>query len=292
MGIWLHPRRARRLAASLPPEMLLVEARVAMAERLPPFEALVVDPLAGDSLGVDAVLEICARWRNVPTLVYTSLDLGVATALLTLGRAGLCRVAIERLDDGPAALREAFTALARESVLERGLDLVTRAIGGLPLDVRGMIVGVLRQPAAMQSVDELARQGDLHRRSLERRLRRDSLPCAADLLALGRVAMAYLHLHQTAAPVADAARLLGYATQRTMTDHAKLCAGMSLGELRSRTPMEFIAAVRSTRLRHRVGRAAVQQPRRAVPATVGLTGTMLYELHEPYATSPIGCRDE
>lgn len=251
LGVWLHPRRQRRLAAALPADVLLVEARPELGDRLPVFETLIVDPLATGQVDTAGVLAVCQRWRNVPTLVYTELATGVASALLTLGREGLRRVAIERLDDGPAALRETLAALRMEGVQLRGLALVERAVGGLPPALRETLATTLQRPAAVQSVTTLADRCGRHRRSLERWLRREGLPPAADLLALARVAAAYVHLHGSDAPVADAARRLGFATQRTLSEHARVLAGLPLRELRRLPPEQFVDAVRRMRWRER-----------------------------------------
>lgn len=246
IGVALHPRRFRRLESALP--------RVALVPLLGdgggptlPLDGLIVDPWAADRLDVERILVLRRRFSDVPALVYTELAPGVAPALLALGRAGLSRVVLERIDDSPAALREAVDDLRREEARSDALKVLADALGPLPTPLERALEAMQGVPAAEQSVARLARGAGAHRRALERCCASSDLPTPSQMLALLRIVEAYELLRGTRELVATVSQRLGFRTIRTLQDQSRAAFGCTVSGLRRLEPEEFAERLQSNR---------------------------------------------
>lgn len=239
LGLLLHPRRARKLAAALPVGL----AYVSPYETDAALDALVLDPMATGRCDAESVLSACRRWPEAPVLVYTELAPGIAPALLALGRAGAQRVLLERVDDAPETIRTAVAALDDGLCRAEGLDLLHATCGVLPDDLRAAIDALLAMPAATHSAERFARLLGVHRRSMERRLARLGLPEPAVLLALARLTVAYALMRRAGGTVHRTSRRLGFTTVRTLQAQARHFAGAPLTVLRDLEPDDLIAVL-------------------------------------------------
>lgn len=271
LGLLLHPRRARKLAAALPVGLSYVSPYETHAA----LDALVLDPMATGRCDAESVLSACRRWPDVPVLVYTELAPGIAPALLALGRAGAQRVLLERVDDAPETIRGAVAALDDGVCRAEGLDLLHATCGVLPDDLRAAIEALLALPAATHSAERFARLLGVHRRSVERRLARLGLPEPAVLLALARLTVAYALMRRADGTVHRTSRRLGFTTVRTLQTQARHFAGAPLTVLRDLEPNALIAVLRQACRARGARLAAVKEPTAEIVHLGGQAGGRL-----------------
>jgi len=179
--------------------------------RTRPVELAVVDPLLA---------------------LYTTLSPAVAAVLLGLGQSGIDRVVFARYDDHPARLREVLAAEEARSTSHRLREQLAWMLAPLPSELRWVLEEVLRSPAELQTVQDVAARARVDRRTFERWFLRLGLRSPRHFLAAARVLHAHRLLQDPGFTVDDVAQRLGYAQTKTLQLHARAYLGLTLGEMR------------------------------------------------------------
>ena len=102
----------------------------------------------------------------------------------------------------------------------------------LPSELRWVLEEVLRSPAELQTVQQVAARARVDRRTFERWFARLGLPSPRHLLAAARVLYAHRLLQDPGFTIDDVAQRLGYAQTKTLQLHARAYLGLTAGEMR------------------------------------------------------------
>src|SRR5690349_21927990 len=222
----------RAVAARFP----LVHARTwddaLTAIRGRPVELAVVDPLLSGTASAHEIERLRRLFPSLPLLLYTSLSPATAGVLLALGQAGIRDVVIFRYDDHPSRLSELLAQEEARSASRQLLEQVASVLTPLPSELRWVFEDVLRSPAELQTVQQVAARARVDRRTLERWFLRLGLPSPRHFLAAARVLYAHRLLQDPGFTIEDVAQRLGYSQTKTLQLHARAYLGLTLGELR------------------------------------------------------------
>ena len=212
-----------------------------------PVELAVVDPLLGEEPRPHAIERLRLLFPSLPLLVYTELSPVTASALLTLGRAGIERAVFQRFEDGPKALRALLEAELEHSVSRQVVAALQERLRELPEPVRDALETMLYDPGAGLTVSELAARARLSRRTCERFFTRLGLPSPKWVMLLMRLLYAHRLLLDPGHTVEDVAIKLGYGKVRTLQRHLRAVFHLSAGELRASLSFEEALALVSRR---------------------------------------------
>jgi len=215
--------------------------------RTRPVELAVVDPLLGDVPRPHAIERLRLLFPSLPLLVYTELSPVTASALLTLGRAGIQRAVFQRFEDGPNALRTVLEAELEHSVSRQVVTALRERLRELPENIRNALEMMLYDPGAGLTVSELAGRALLSRRTCERFFTRLGLPSPKSVMLLMRLLYAHRLLLDPGHTVEDVAIKLGYGKVRTLQRHLRTVFNLSAGELRASLSFEDALALISRR---------------------------------------------
>lgn len=210
-----------------------------------PLEMAVLDPGLSGEPRAQEIERIRVLFPSLPLILYTRLLPNIAPVLLRLGQAGVQRVVIASHDDHPAKLGEALADEAAHAVSHRLIDWISDLLGGYPGELRWAIETMIREPASVQSVQQLALRARMDRRTCLRWFARAHLPPPSVMLMVLRVVYAHSLLQDPGYTVEDVAAKLGYAQTRTFAQNVKEVLGMTPGELRVSLSVEdALATVR------------------------------------------------
>jgi AraC-like DNA-binding protein len=225
--------RLRRAAAARFP---LAHARTwndAVATiRSRPVELAVVDPALTSMPSATEIGWLRRLFPSLPLILYTTLSPNTAAVLLQLGQAGICDLVLFRYDDHPARLRDVLSLEEARSASRQLLDQVATVLAPLPSELRWVIEEVLRAPAELQTVQQVAARARVDRRTFERWFARLGLPSPRHFLAAARVLYAHRLLQDPGFTIDDVAQRMGYAQTKTLQAHARLYLGLTAGEMR------------------------------------------------------------
>src|SRR5437899_7344606 len=98
--------------------------------------------------------------------------------------------------------------------------------------LRWVLEEVLRSPAEVQTVQQVATRARVDRRTFERWFMRVGLPSPRHFLAAARVLYAHRLLQDPGFTIEDVAVRLGYAQTKTLQLHARTYLGLTAGEMR------------------------------------------------------------
>ena len=202
------------------------------AIRARPVELAVVDPLLTGTASAREIERLRLLFPSLPLLLYTSLSPATATVLLALGQAGIRDVVIFRYDDHPSRLCELLAQEEARSASRQLLDQVAEVLAPLPSELRWVLEEVLRSPAELQTVQQVAARARVDRRTFERWFARLGLPSPRHFLAVARVLYAHRLLQDPGFTIEDVAQRLGYAQTKTLQLHARSYLGLTAGEMR------------------------------------------------------------
>src|SRR5207247_3709623 len=111
-------------------------------------------------------------------------------------------------------------------------DQLAGVLAPLPSELRWVVEEVLRAPAELQTVQQVAARARVDRRTFERWFARLGLPSPRHFLAAARVLYAHRLLQDPGFTVEDVAQRLGYAQTKTLQLHARAYLGLTAGEMR------------------------------------------------------------
>src|SRR5216110_2524827 len=197
-----------------------------------PVELAVVDPLLSGDARSQEIERLRVLFPSLPLILYTSLTPQTATVLLALGQRGIRHVVFSRYDDHPAHLRHVLAQEEARSTSQQLLDQFAWALSPLPSELRWVLEEVLRSPAEVQTVQQVAARARVDRRTFERWFMRVGLPSPRHFLAAARVLYAHRLLQDPGFTIEDVAVRLGYAQTKTLQLHARTYLGLTAGEMR------------------------------------------------------------
>src|SRR2546427_19924 len=178
--------KLRRAAA---PRFPVVHARTwddALATiRTGPVELAAVDPQLEGSPSAREIERLRVLFPSLPLILYTALTPATAAVLLALGHSGINAVVFTRIDDHPARLREVLAHEEARSASRQLLDQLAAVLAPLPSELRWVVEEVLRAPADLQTVQQVAARARVDRRTFERWFARLGLPSPRHLFMGG-----------------------------------------------------------------------------------------------------------
>src|SRR6266705_3457962 len=179
--------------------------------RTRPVELAAVDPQLEGSPSAREIERLRLLFPSLPLILYTALSPATAAVLLALGHSGIQAVVFTRLDDHPARLREVLAHEEARSASRQLLDQLAAVLAPLPSELRWVVEEVLRAPAELQTVQQVAPRA---------------------FLAAARVLYAHRLLQDPGFTIDDVAQRLGYAQTKTLQLHARSYLGLTAGEMR------------------------------------------------------------
>src|SRR5436309_10621085 len=200
--------------------------------RTRPVELAAVDPQLEGSASAHEIERLRMLFPSLPLMLYTSLSPATGAVLLALGQTGIRAVVFTRIDDHPARLREVLAHEEARSASRQLLDQLAGVLAPLPSELRWVVEEVLRAPAELQTVQQVAERARVDRRTCERWFTRLGLPSPRHFLAAARVLYAHQLLQDPGFTIEDVAERLGYARTKTLQLHARTYLGLTLREMR------------------------------------------------------------
>jgi len=210
-----------------------------------PLELGVLDPALDGVARSQEIERLRVLFPSFPLILYTQLTPAVAPVLLRLGQIGIRQVVIARHDDHPARLTELLAGEAAHAISGQLMSALSDLLEGCPHELRWAIETAIREPGAVQSVQDLATRSRMDRRTCLRWFAKAKLPAPSVTLMVLRVIYAHRLLQDPGYTVEDVAMKLGYAQTRSLAQNVKEVLGMTPGELRvSLSPEDVLARVR------------------------------------------------
>lgn len=197
-----------------------------------PVEMAVVDPGLSGEPRTQEIERMRVLFPSLPLILYGELSPTIARILLRLGNAGIREAVIAGHDDHPDRLRDLLVAEATRAVSGELVSAILRSLEWCPGELRWAIETIIREPGAIQSVQDLADRARMDRRTCGRWFVRAGLPPPSVMLMVLRVLYAHRLLQDPGYTVEDVASKLGYAQTRTLAQNVKEVLGVTPGELR------------------------------------------------------------
>ena len=210
-----------------------------------PLEMAVADPALSGEARAQEIERLRVLFPSLPLILYTRLSPAIAPVLLRLGHAGIRQVVIAQHDDHPGRLRDLLMGEAAHAVSHRLISSISDLLAECPGELRWAIETIIREPTAVQSVQELAQRARMDRRTCLRWFARAHLPPPRVMLMVLRTVYAHRLLQDPGYTIDDVAAKLGYGQTRTFQQNVKEVLGMTAGEIRvALSPDEALAIVR------------------------------------------------
>src|SRR5207302_434669 len=133
--------------------------------RTRPVELAAVDPQLEGSPSAREIERLRVLFPSLPLILYTALTPATAAVLLALGHSGINAVVFTRIDDHPARLREVLAHEEARSASRQLLDQLAAVLAPLPSELRWVVEEVLRAPAELQTVQQVAARARVDRRT-------------------------------------------------------------------------------------------------------------------------------
>ena len=210
-----------------------------------PVEMAVIDPALEGPPRAHEIERLKLLFPSLPVLLYTRLTPTMGPVLLRLGKAGVRQILLAGHDDHSRRIVEVLLAEASFAVSARLVAAITDLLSDCPGELRWAIETMVRQPAEVQSVKDLADRARMDRRTLLRWFAKAELPPPRAMLTALRVVYAHRLLQDPGYTIEDVATKLGYSQSKTFALNVKDVFGMTPGEIRvALTPDEAISIVR------------------------------------------------
>src|SRR5881628_1829714 len=148
--------------------------------RARPVELAAVDPQLEGGPSPREIERLRVLFPSLPLILYTALSPATAAVLLALGHSGITAVVFTRLDDHPARLREVLAHEEARSASRQLLDQLTAVLAPLPSELRWVVEEMLRAPAELQTVQQVAARARVAPFFFERCVARRRLPAPHD----------------------------------------------------------------------------------------------------------------
>ncbi len=197
-----------------------------------PLEMAVLDPGLSGEPRAPEIERIRVLFPSLPLILYTRMQPDIAPVLLRVGKAGVNRVVIANYDDHPAQLGDTLADEAAHAVSHRLISWIDDLLGQYPGELRWAIETMIREPASVQTVHQLAARARMDRRTCLRWFARAELPPPSVMLMVLRVVYAHSLLQDPGYTVENVATKLGYAQTRTFAQNVREVLGKTPGEMR------------------------------------------------------------
>src|SRR5437764_9601486 len=122
-------------------------------------------PVNNGSTTASSTGRLRVLFPSLPLILYTSLTPQTAAVLLALGQRGIRHVVFSRYDDHPVHLRHVLAQEEARSTSQQLLDQFAWALSPLPSELRWVLEEVLRSPAEVQTVQQVATRARVDRRT-------------------------------------------------------------------------------------------------------------------------------
>lgn len=210
-----------------------------------PVEIAVIDPALDAEPRAYEIERLKVLFPSLPVILYTHLTPTIAPVLLRLGKTGIRQILLAGHDDHPQRLAELLVSEETQAVSAQLMDAISDVLDACPGELRWAIETMVREPATVQSVKQLADRARMDRRTCLRWFARAALPPPSVMLMVFRAVYAHRLLQDPGYTVEDVAAKLGYAQTRSLTLNVKEVFGLTPGELRvSLSPDQALAVVR------------------------------------------------
>ena len=210
-----------------------------------PVEIAVLDPALEGAPRAQEIERLRALFPSLSFIVYTSLAPALAPVLLALGDAGIRQVVLANHDDHPERFARLLSTESSHAVSRQLFRAFEDLVSDWPPALRVATEAAIREPASMESVEQLADRAGMSRRSCTRWFSRSGLPAPHETLTVLRVVYAHRLLQDPGYTVEDVAQRLGYQQVRSFVLNVKDVLGRTPGELRvSLSPADAVAVVR------------------------------------------------
>jgi AraC-like DNA-binding protein len=247
--------------------------------------AVVLEPIdAAGAIVEPEVRALRARFPSVPVFIYCDMTPASVNAIPILTRAGADDLVLGATADGESDAAAASGATLRRAIATATLTRAATAIldeltSGLPPSVEPIVGYCVREGRAPLTVERMARDLGVHRRTLVNRLAAADYPSPQHLIAWARLLLAARLLEDPGRSVAATATALGFGSAAALRGMLQRYVGLRPSEVRraggARYVLELLRAeVERGRGRGR-GRGDVSQRshRRRIASSSG-AGTM------------------
>lgn len=194
------------------------------------IDALILTPEDASGRSAEATVERVAReWPDTAIVVFCPPRMDPAPSLRGLVLAGAHQLVFEGMHDTASALAVAVENSRREAAA----DAVYRRLAPLlPEPVQAMAQMILGRVDAMTSVEALAHQMGVHRKTLVNRCARSKCVQPGELMVWCRLAMVAHMLERTGATVESIALTLNFPSHTSLRNQIKRKTGRTATAIR------------------------------------------------------------
>lgn len=217
-----------------------------LVSALEPFDVVVLAPV--DRQGRDAVRTVellVGAWPGAAIVIFCPSSAGNAPPLRSLVLAGAHQIVFEGVANTAATLATAIETARRESAAEQVLARLQPLV---PPALHSLIHAVLANPA-MTSVNAIAAQLGVHRKTLVNRSQRESFISPAELIAWTRLAMVGYQLEKSGMTIEAIAHQLEFPSHTSLRNLIKRYTGCTASQIREGAGLGAVIAALQARLR-------------------------------------------
>jgi len=223
-------------------------------------DVAIVDPCAGGDHRaqgrLSALTQAMALVPSIPVIGYVSVTASAIRVVQALVHSGAPEIVIRGVDDSLDALAGAIHRALATCGWGGVVGAVEAPLQALPLPVASAIRAAFTHPEQVRSVSDLAAAARTTRRSLDRWLARAGLSPARTVLSCARVNAAVHLLAGGSVRVAEAARLVGYSSSRSLTRELSAITGRPASDVTQVSRDAFAVTVSRRLVRQRTSAPA------------------------------------
>lgn len=197
-----------------------------------PIELAVVDPALERDPRTHEIERFRILFPSAPVILYTKMTEALAPLLLRLGHIGVDRLMLAWHDDYPENVHHILLTESARAVSRQLFADVQDLFARCPTRVRWAIETITREPAEVQTVNQLAHRVGIDRRTCLRWFSNAGLPSPRLVLTSIRVLYAHRLLQDPGYTIDNVARKLGYAQTRSLAQAVREVFDMPPGEMR------------------------------------------------------------
>lgn len=220
-----------------------------------PVELAVLDPALERDPRSHEIERFRILFPSAPVILYTKLSETLAPLLLRLGHIGVDRLMLAWHDDHPDNVHHVLITESARAVSRQLFADVQDLFSRCPARVRWAIETVTREPAEIQTVNQLAHRIGIDRRTCLRWFSNAGLPSPRLVLTSIRVLYAHRLLQDPGYTIDNVARKLGYAQTRSLAQAVREVFDMPPGEMRVSLDADQAVGIVSEQLFGRVERS-------------------------------------
>ncbi len=206
-------------------------------------DILVVDPVADGKPTTEPILEIHRQLPALPIVVYTTLSPVSMRAILTLGRAGIEHVVLNRFDDERRRFLELLERVPGQALSEQMLRLLAPELGRIPPSMLRAIELLFRSPARFRNAQDLAAAAGAIPRTLYRQLEIAGIHSPRLLVAAARLVRVYSLLRDPGRQIKEVAAKAGYSSQFQLVQHMRTLTGYTPRMVRKQVESDQFVAL-------------------------------------------------